>query len=95
MDELDHRMKVDKIFEETFPNFFGQVQKGDYPLPKEDSEFECYQNLIDIYSQTCGEPDTYTMKYFGNFLHQCQAIKYYSAALEDFKGKLGAACQTE
>jgi hypothetical protein len=37
-------------------------------------------------------PDTYTMKYFGSFLQQCQAIKYYPAALEDFKGKLANVC---
>jgi len=48
--------------------------------------------LIDLYTEACGQPDTYTMKYFGTFLNQCQAIKYYPAALEDFKNKLATAC---
>jgi cellulose synthase/poly-beta-1,6-N-acetylglucosamine synthase-like glycosyltransferase len=75
-----------------FPQFIEQTKKGEYPLPTTDADFDCYSNLIDLYTEACGKPDTYTMKYFGNFLNQCQAIKYYPAALEDFKGKLSAAC---
>lgn len=94
MAELNHRLTIDKIFENTFPQFIEETKKGDYPLPTTDKDFECYGNLIDIYTETCGQPDTYTMKYFGAFLNQCKAIKYYPAALEDFKTKLTAACKT-
>jgi len=93
MAELNHRLTTDKIFENTFPQFIEDSKKGDYPLPTTDADFECYSNLINIYTETCGEPDTYTMKYFGAFLNQCKAIKYYPAAIEDFKTKLTAACQ--
>lgn len=93
MAELNHRLTTDKIFENTFPQFIEDSKKGDYPLPTTDADFECYSNLINIYSETCGEPDTYSMKYFGNFLNQCKAIKYYPAAIKDFKSKLATACQ--
>jgi hypothetical protein len=92
-DELNNRLTIDKIFENTFPQFIEDTKKGDYPLPTTDADFACYSNLIDLYIKTCGEPDTYTMKYFGAFLNQCKAIKYYPAAINDFKSKLTAACQ--
>lgn len=69
MNELNHRLTVDKIFENTFPQFIEDTKKGDYPLPTTDSDFACYTNLINIYTETCGEADTYTMKYFGAFLN--------------------------
>jgi len=93
MDELNHRLTIDKVFHNTFPQFIEETKKGEYPLPETDEDFACYSNLIDIYTETCGEPDTYTMKYFGAFLNQCKAIKYYPAALDDFKAKLTTSCQ--
>lgn len=93
MDVLNHRLSIDKIFESTFPDFIDDVKKRIFPLPENDEDYECYDNLINIYSKTCGEPDTYTMKYYGAFLHQCKAIKYYAAALDDFKSKISAACE--
>lgn len=91
-EELQHRLWTDKTFESIFPNFIDQVKKKDYPLPTTSDEFDCYRNLINLYWDACGKPDTYAMKYFGTFLHQCQAIKYYPAALDDYKTKLDAAC---
>lgn len=88
MAELNHRLTIDNVFQNTFPNFIEETKKGDYPTPETDDDFACYSNLINIYTETCGEPDTYAMKYFGAFLNQCKAIKYYPAALEDYKSKL-------
>jgi len=48
--------------------------------------------LIEEYRSTCEEPDTYTTKYFGAFLHQCMAIRYYEPAMDDFKAKLASVC---
>ena len=93
MAELNHRLTIDNVFQNTFPNFIEETMKGDYPTPETDDDFACYSNLINIYTETCGEPDTYAMKYFGAFLHQCQAIKYYGGALGDYKTKLTAACK--
>jgi len=91
MEELNSRLATDKRFEQIFPQFFQQVKEKKWPeLATED--YDCYRNLIDLYTQTCGEPDTYSMKYFGNFIHQCQAIKYYNGALNDFKSKITEAC---
>lgn len=62
-------------------------------MAETESDYDCYRNLIDFYSETCGEPDTYTMKYFGAFLHQCKAIKYYGKALDEYKSTLTTACK--
>lgn len=74
--ELQHRLQVDKTFENLFPQYFEWTKKKDYPLPTTEDDFECYSNLIDLFEDACGETDTYAMKHFGNFLHQCEAIKY-------------------
>lgn len=92
MDELDHRLTIDKRFDTLFPTFNEQVKKREFPLPETDEDHDCYKNLINIYEENCGASDTYTMKYYGNFLHQCQAIKYYAAALDDYKVKMGQVC---
>lgn len=92
MSELSHRLAVDKVFEQTFPDSFKFIKEGDYPVAQTAEDFDCYRNLISQYSEKCGEPDTYTMKYFGAFLHQCKAIRYYPAALDDFQAKLTNAC---
>lgn len=93
MEELNNRLATDKRFEQLFPQFFEQVKDKKWPeLATED--FDCYRNLIDLYTESCGEADTYAMKYFGNFIHQCQAIKYYQGALNDFKTKLANTCQS-
>lgn len=92
MAELDHRLTIDKRFEQLFPETFKFVKDKDYPIPESDDDYECYKNLIELYEQSCGFPDTYTMKYFGAFTHQCQAIKYYSAALDSFKTNLSSVC---
>jgi hypothetical protein len=89
MDELNNRLTSDKRFEQLFPQFFQDVKDKKWP---EVEDFDCYKNLIELYTEACGEPSTYEMKYFGNFVHQCQAIKYYPAALDDFKTKLNASC---
>jgi len=70
-DELEQRLKTDRMFESMFPQFFERTKKKDYPLPTTTADFECYSNLIDLYTEACGQADTYAMKYFGNFLNQC------------------------
>ena len=70
-DELAHRLAIDNIFESVFPQFIEETKRGEYPLPKTDEDFACYRDLINIYREACGDPDTYTMKYFGAFLNQC------------------------
>ena len=92
MAELQKRLNTDKTFETIFPQFIEEVKKSDYPMPSTDADFECYSNLIDLYTEACGKPDTYAMKYFGAFLHQCKINKYYSAALNEFTTKLAEVC---
>jgi legumain len=91
MDELNNRLATDKRFEQLFPQFFQQVKDKTWPSLELD-QYDCYRNLIDLYNENCGEADTYAMKYFGNFVHQCQAIKYYAGAENDFKTKLADVC---
>lgn len=92
MDEINHRLAIDQQFEKLFPESFEHTKAKDYPLPETDDDYECYKDLIGQYESACGEPDTYTMKYFGNFMHQCKAIKYYAAAKEGFKANLAKVC---
>lgn len=69
MKELQKRLKTDNIFEFVFSKeIIDMTKRGDYPLPRTDADFKCYSNLIDFYNVTCGQPDTYIMKYFGAFL---------------------------
>ena len=75
-----------------FPTFYEWTKQQNYPLLTTDDEFDCYGNLIDLYTEACGELDTYSMKHYGNFLHQCQAIKYNQGALDEFKTRLDATC---
>lgn len=89
---LDHRLTVDLRFKSMFPEFIEKVQMKEYPEISDETDFDCYRKLIDEYTETCEEPDSYTSKYFGAFLHQCMAIRYYAPAFDDFKAKLSMVC---
>lgn len=92
MDEINHRLAIDQQFEQLFPESYANTKAKDYPVPETDEDYECYKDLIEKYEAACGFSDTYTMKYFGNFMHQCKAIKYYAAAKEGFKSNLAKVC---
>jgi len=89
MKELAHRLHIDGIFDKVFPQFMTDVKNGTYPTIE---DYDCYRMIINQYTEACGEPDTYTMKYFKAFASQCQAQKYYPAANADMKAKLTTAC---
>lgn len=93
MKELNKRLTIDQRFEQLFPQFNKQVKEEKKWPTLELDEYDCYRRMINHYTHACGSPDTYTMKYFGNFIHQCQAVKYYAQAEKDFQTNLNTVCK--
>jgi len=89
-DEINHRMKVDKIFEEAFPKHIEAVRKATTPLP---TEFECYRKLITAYEEKCMEVSDYTLKYFKAFVAECEGLKSFPEAVDQSVERLAGVCQ--
>lgn len=70
-EELDHRMKVDKIFEEAFPRHMEAVKNNTTPLP---TDFDCYRKLVETYEAQCEKMDDYSLKYMKAFVAECEGI---------------------
>lgn len=90
MDELAKRMGIEDLFNKVFPSFMADVKAGAYP-PNRD--VDCYRGVIEEFRTECGEIDEYAVKYFGAFVAQCNAQRYYPAAKDDFKAKLKEHCR--
>jgi len=90
-DELDHRMRIESIFNEAFEGHMKSVKEGTYPPATTEEEFECYGNLIDAFEEKCGASD-YALKFYGAFLAECDTIKTAPAALDSTKHRLDKVC---
>jgi len=84
-DELSKRMNVDKVFAEAFPAY----KIGESPAH---INFECYENMINKFEETCFKFDAYSMKYMGMLAQECEIIKAYPEAENKTVERLTKVC---
>ena len=84
-DEIDNRMKTDKVFAEAFPH--GKL--GETPSH---INFECYEKMINKFEETCFKFDSYSMKYMGMLAQECEIIKAYPEAESKTVERFTKAC---
>jgi len=89
--EISHRIQIDDLFKDAAGPILEDIKKEKLgTLP---SDFDCYRDLIYNFEKSCGEADTYTMKYFKVFAAQCQAIAHYPPAAQGFKTQMAESCK--
>jgi hypothetical protein len=89
-DEVNHRMKMDKIFAEAFPAHMAAIKKGEKILP---TDFDCYRNLMNKFEEKCEKLDDYSMKYAAAFVAECNALKAFPSAIDSTMHRLDTACK--
>jgi legumain len=89
-DEIAHRMKIDKIFEEAFPAHMDAIKNGATILP---TDFECYRNLMSIFEEKCEKLDDYSLKYAKALVAECEALKAFPTAIDLTMARIENACQ--
>merc|ERR1719453_49492 len=89
--EISKRIQIDGLFNEAAGKFLDDIKKGN--LGSVPTDFDCYRDLITNFEQSCGEADTYTLKYFKVFAAQCEAISHYPPSAQGFKSQMSAACE--
>jgi hypothetical protein len=67
--EISHRMKVDKTFNEIFPQYMSMVKEGQMPPI---TEWGCYKKMVDDFQDKCFDIGEYAMKYMGAFIAHCE-----------------------
>ena len=87
--EIDHRLRVDTIFEQAFGHHMEAIKGNKTPLP---TDFDCYRKLIATYEEKCGEVSDYTLKYFKAFVAECESIKAFPAAVDSTVHRIEATC---
>lgn len=83
--ELNHRMRVDSVFDSFKSKLLGADQ---YHTP---TNFECLRALVGTYKEHCGPLEDYSLKYVRHLVTECETI----ADPSDFSGsieKLKDAC---
>ena len=89
-DEVAHRMKIDKIFEEAFPAHMEGIKNGAKYLP---TDFECYRNLMNVFEEKCEKLDDYSLKYAKAFVAECEALKAFPSAIDGTMHRINKACK--
>ena len=90
-DEIQHRMKVDKTFEEIFPHHMQAVKGKTTPNP---TDFECYREMVNAFEDKCFDFSEYSMKYMGALVAQCEhVISAYPEAKEMTLNKMAEVCK--
>eukprot|EP00355_Strombidium_rassoulzadegani_P007782 CAMPEP_0168616594 /NCGR_PEP_ID=MMETSP0449_2-20121227/5106_1 /TAXON_ID=1082188 /ORGANISM="Strombidium rassoulzadegani, Strain ras09" /LENGTH=438 /DNA_ID=CAMNT_0008657381 /DNA_START=54 /DNA_END=1370 /DNA_ORIENTATION=- len=88
-DEIAHRMKMDKTFEEAFPNHMDAIKAGTTPLP---TDFDCLRKLIATFEEKCEPLDDYSLKYVKAFVAECEGIKAFPSAIDSTLHRLDKVC---
>lgn len=89
--EISHRIQIDDLFKDAAGVILEDIKNEKLDtLPK---DFDCYRDLIDNFEKSCGQADTYTLKYFKVFAAQCHAVEHYPPAAQGFKTQMTAACE--
>ena len=90
-EEIQHRMKVDKTFEQIFPAHMEAVRGKTTPLP---TDFDCYRNLIAAFEDKCFKFSEYSMKYMSALVTECEhVISAYPEAKEKTIARMGEVCK--
>ena len=55
-------------------------------------DFDCYRELIESFEDSCFEFDSYSMKYMGQLVQECEGFNYYPEAKETVKARFGEVC---
>ena len=84
-EEVENRMRADKIFKELFPRF----KVGQHPMP---TDYDCYKELIEHFEASCFKFDDYSMKYMGSLVQQCEAMKVFPGAKAEVMTKITETC---
>jgi hypothetical protein len=71
-DELEHRMYVDRLFEQTFPKHFGKDALSDFNLTVQPSDYNCLRFLMSTVETNCGKFSDYSLKYVKHLVHVCE-----------------------
>jgi hypothetical protein len=86
-------MKVDKTFDQIFPQFMAATKEGKYPPI---TEWTCYENLMDEFEKKCFKVDDYAMKYLASMVLACQGMNQTPQTMLEgmvsFKGKMDEVC---
>lgn len=90
--EIDSRMKTDKMMEKLFPVYFDDMKSDKTPNP---TDFDCYRELIYSYQDMCSQFNDYSMKYLKLFAAECEAIKAYPEAISATKERISTVCSSE
>jgi legumain len=88
-DEIAHRMKIDKIFQEAFPAHMEAIKNGATILP---TDFECYRNLMAAFEEKCEKMDDYSLKYAKALVAECEALRAFPSAIDSTMHRLDKAC---
>lgn len=88
--EIQHRMKVDKIFTDAFPHQMEAMKNKNSPHV---TNFECYRDYIAFFKEKCGDISEYSMKYLQAIVGECENFGSYPEFLKRSKDKLEKACK--
>lgn len=88
--ELSKRLRIDSLFKDVASKILDDIDNG--ALSTVPTDFDCYRDLIENFEKSCGEADTYTMKYFKVFAAQCDVAAKYPPAAQGFKAEIAEAC---
>jgi len=87
--EIDHRMKIDQIFETAFgQEHMDLVRAGETAQVQ---NYDCYRTLINQFETQCEKLDDYSLKYAKALVHECET-NTYKLGLESSLEKINNAC---
>lgn len=72
MNELNEEIMMRKLFDDIFTEI--QTLHADIPLAN-DTDFDCYKDLINFFEAQCGRFTEYGMKYMRSFYDICASKK--------------------
>lgn len=87
--EIDHRIKIDKLFNDVLGHHMEAFNASATPLP---TEWECYKYLIEKFEDHCGKASDYTLKYFKTFVAECESLKAFPSAVDSTVHRFEKAC---
>lgn len=86
MNALNEEIMMRKTFDDIFANI--QTLHADVPMAN-DTDFDCYKDMINFFENQCGRFTEYGMKYMRSFYDICQ---HKTDAIIDAKKMVMEAC---
>jgi len=87
--EIDHRMKIDQIFETAFGQEHMDIVRAGETAQVQN--YDCYRTLINQFESQCEKLDDYSLKYAKALVHECET-NTYKLGLESSLEKINNAC---